>query len=104
MTSIIEHTLKTLKVANTTLKEDLLRNDNAKCYHCAYLILSLPSLGQSTGIKIIRYDYSYPQAGKDICDRRITSLRSHMCCYINEDPNIKSASDKKAANDSYRGV
>ena len=27
-----------------------------------------------------------------------------MCCYINEGHNIKSASDKKAANDSYCGV
>ena len=37
----------------TFLKE---KRDNAGCYLCSYLILSLPSLRPCTGIKIIRYD------------------------------------------------
>ena len=36
-----------------SLKE---KRDNAGCYLCSYLILSLPSLRPCTGIKIIRYD------------------------------------------------
>ena len=102
--SIIEHTLTTLKAANPNIQEAFLRSDNAGCYHCAYLILSLPSLGERAGIRIVRYDFSEPQAGKDVCDRRIATVKSHMRHYINEGHDIKSASDMKAAIDSYGGV
>ena len=102
--SIIEHTLTTLKAANPNIQEAFLRSDNAGCYHCAYLLLSLPSLGERAGIRIVRYDFSEPQAGKDVCDRRIATVKSHMRRYINEGHDIKSASDMKAAIDSYGGV
>ena len=51
-----------------------------------------------------RYDFSDPQAGKDVSDRRITTVKSHMRRYINEGHDIKSAGDMKAAIDSYGGV
>jgi len=102
--SILEDTLKTLKKAIPSLKEAFLRSDNAGCYYCSYLILSLPDLGKRTGITISRYDFSDPQAGKDVCDRRIATVKSHMRRFINEGNDIKSASDMKAAIDSYGGV
>ena len=102
--SIIEHTLTTLKVANPNIQEAFLRSDNAGCYHCAYLILSLPSIAERAGIKIARYDFSDPQAGKDVCDRRIATVESHMRRYINEGHDIKSGSDMKAPIDSHGGV
>ena len=102
--SIIEHTLKTLKATNPNIQEAFLRSDNAGCYHCAYLILSLPSIGERSGIRIARYDFSDPQAGKDVCDRRIATVKSHMRRYINEGHDIKSASDMTAAVDSFGGV
>ena len=104
VTSIIEHTLTTVKVASPNIQKAFLRSDNAGCYHCAYLILSLPRLGEHAGIKIARYDFSDPQAGKDVCDRRITTVKSHMRRYIDEGHDIKSAMDMKAAIDSYGGV
>ena len=52
------------------------------------LILSLPSLGERAGIRIVRYDFSEPQAGKDVCDRRIATVKSHMRRYINEPINL----------------
>ena len=51
-----------------------------------------------------RYDFSEPQAGKDVCDRRVTSVKSHMRRYINEGHDIKSAGDMKAAIDSSFGA
>ena len=33
---------------------------------------------------IKRYDFSDPQAGKDICYRRTAALKAHMRRYINE--------------------
>ncbi|KAK2564629.1 hypothetical protein P5673_012100 [Acropora cervicornis] len=40
-----------------------------------------------------RYYFSDSQAGKDICDRRIATVKSHIRCYINEGHDIKSAGD-----------
>jgi len=65
--------------------------DNTRCYLCSHLIHSLASLRECTGIKIIRYDFSDPQAGKDLCDRRIATVQSHVHCNINEGHNIKGS-------------
>ena len=101
---MIEHTLATLKTLKPNLNQVYLRSDNAGCYHCAYLLLSLPSIGDRTGVKIARYDFSEPQAGKDICDRRTAALKSHMRRFINEGNDVKTASGTKAAIESYGGV
>ena len=55
-------------------------------------------------MKIARYDFSDPQAGKDVCDRRIGTVKSHMRRYISEGHDIRSTADMKAAIDSYGGV
>jgi len=103
--SILEHTLATLKSIKPSLEEAFLRcSDNAGCYHCAYMILSLPSLGERVGIKLTRFDFSDPQAGKDICDRRIAATKSHMRRFLNEGNDIQTASDMKTAIESYGGV
>ena len=84
-----------LKSSYSNLTDALLRSDNAGCYHNAFLILSLPSIGERTGIRILRYDFSDPQAGKDICDRRIVTLKSHMGRFINEGNDINTAKDMR---------
>jgi len=45
----------------------------------AFLILSLPSIGERAGIKILRYDFSDPQAGKHVWYLRIATLKSQSC-------------------------
>ena len=67
--------------------------DNTGCYLCSHLIHSLASLRECTGIKIVRYDFSDPQAGKYLFDRRTATVQSHVCCNINEGHDSKSASD-----------
>jgi len=63
--------------------------NNTRCYLCSHLIHSLPSLRECTGIKIVGYDFSDPQAGKDLCDRRIATVQSHVRCNINEGTTLK---------------
>ena len=104
MASIIKHTLTALKALKPNLSQVYLRSDNAGCYHCGYLLLSFLSIGDRTGVKITRYDFSEPQAGKDICDRRVAGLKSHMRPFLNEGNDIKTASDMKTAFESYGGV
>ena len=104
MASILEHTLATLKGLKPHLSEAFLRSDNAGCYHTAFLLLSLPSLGERTGVRIARYDFSEPQAGKDICDRRIASVKSHIRRFVNEGNDVQTAAHMKAAIESHGGV
>ena len=93
-----------MKRQESRLNEAFLTSDNAGCYHCAFLLLSLPSLGKRVGVRIARYDFTEAQAGKDIRDRRAAALKSHITRYINEGNDIKTASDMKAAIDSHGGV
>jgi len=93
-----------MKALKPQLSEAFLRSDNAGCYHNAFLLLFLPSIGQRVGITVKRYDFSEPQAGKDICDRRIAILKGHMRRFLNEGHDIKSASDMKVAIESHGGV
>ncbi|XP_073256108.1 uncharacterized protein [Porites lutea] len=102
--SIIEDSLTTMKRQKPRLNEAFLRSDNAGCYHCAFLLLSLPSLGRRIGVRIARYDFSEAQAGKDICDRRAAALKSHIRHYINEGNDVKTARHMKATIESYGGV
>ena len=104
MASILESTLVAFKTSYSNLNEAFLRSDNAGCYHNAYLILSLPSLGERVGIRIFRYDFSNPQTGGDVCDRRKATLKSHMRRFINEGNDINTANDMKVAIESYGGV
>lgn len=93
-----------LKSSYSNLSEAFLRSDNAGCYHNAFLILSLPSIGERAGIRVLRYDFSDPQAGKDVCDRRIATLKSHMRRFINEGNDINTAQQMKVAIESYGGI
>ena len=97
MASILESTLVALKSSYSNLSEAFLRSDNVGCYHNAFLILSLPSIGERAGIRILPYDFSNPQAGKDVCDCRIATLKSHMWRFINEGHDINTAKDMKIA-------
>lgn len=101
---MIEHVLTQLKESHPRIKEAFLRSDNAGCSHCGPLMLAIPGISRRVGVTIRRYDFSDPQSGKDICDRRIATMKSHMRRYLNEGNNINSASDMKRALDSYGGV
>ena len=48
--------------------------------------------------------FSEPQAGKDICDRRVAVPKRHMRRFLNEGNDIRTASDMKTAIESYGGV
>ena len=86
------------------LAEAFLKSDNAGCYHTAFLLLSLPSLGERSAVRVARYDFSEPQAGKDICDRRIASIKSHIRRFVNEGNDVETAASMKAVIESHGGV
>ncbi|KAI8490451.1 hypothetical protein Bbelb_317190 [Branchiostoma belcheri] len=99
-----ESVLSIIKAENPTLCKVFLRSDNAGCYHCAPLLLSMPAISQKTGISVLRYDFSDPQAGKHICDRKIASMKTHIRRFVNERHDVVTAEDMKQALESHGGV
>lgn len=45
---------------------------------------SLPSIGHETGIRVIGYDFSEAQHGKDICDRKTATMKQHARRFVAE--------------------
>ena len=53
------------------------------------------------GIVTRRYDFSESNSGKDICDRHISPMKSHICQHVNSGHDVENAADMKEALDSY---
>jgi hypothetical protein len=104
VTSIVENLLHTIRKDYPSVTKVNLRSDNAACYHNGPLLLSLRYISERTGITIQGYDFSDPQAGKDICDRKIASMKSHMRRWLNEKHDITTAEEMKTALESHGGV
>ena len=80
--SIIGSIIEILKREQPFISEVYLHSDNGACYHNAHLLFALPAIGSRTGIHIRRYDYSEPQVGKDIFDRKIAPMKAHIRRYV----------------------
>ena len=102
--SIIEHLLKTLKEEYLTLKQCFLCSDNAGCSKNRALLLSLPEVSGCSGIKVVHYNFSDPQASRDICDCKIASMKAHIKRWVNEKHDVLTAEDMKQAVESHRGL
>ena len=57
-----------------------------------------------TGVRPVRYDFSEPQAGKDICDRKTAAMKAHIKRGVNERHDVVTAEDMKAALESHGGI
>lgn len=95
--SILENLLKAIKAENPETESVYLRSDGAGCYHNNFLIAAVTDIGERTGIRILRYDYSEPQHGKDVCDRILCPMKASICRYCNEGNDILSADDMRIA-------
>ena len=99
--SIIENLLINVKKEHPHFDSAFFRSDNAGCYHSGALLLSLSHIGKRTGIAPLRYDFSDPQSGKDICDRKTAPVKSHIRRYVNEKHDVLTAFDMKNALESH---
>ena len=102
--SVIEHLLHTVKLEYPSINKAFLRSDNAGCYHKGPLLLSLSAIGKRTGVMPLRYDFSDPQAGKDICDRKTAPMKAHIRRWVNEKHDVITAEDMKQALESHGGL
>ena len=102
--SIFQHLFETIKAEYPSISKAFLRSDNAGCYHNGPLLLCLSEIGKIAGVKPIRYDFSEPQAGKDICDRKTAPMKAHIRRFVNENNDVRTAEDMKRALESHGGL
>ena len=102
--SVVEHVLSTVKKVNPKVERVFVKSDNAGCYHNSQLLFALQGIGNRTGITVKRYDFSDPQSGKDICDRKIAPMKAHIRRYVNEKHDVLTAEDMKRALESHGGT
>ena len=95
--SIFENLLITIKSSSPNLKQAYLRSDVAGCYHNNMLVAALKDIGARLGISVIRYDFSEPQQGKDICERIICPLKSSIRRFCDEGNYIINAQHMRKA-------
>ena len=102
--SIVEHTISMIKMEDPHIATVYLRSDNAGCYHNTELILSLKAMGDRHDVVFSRYDFFDPQSGKDVCDRRIASMKTHIRHWVNEGHDVTTAGEMKILLESHGGV
>ena len=95
--SVFEDLLTTIKKEHPHIKKIYLRSDEAGCYHNNMLLAALKDVGKRIGIDIIRYDYSEPNFGKDICDRILCPMKLAIRNFCNQGHDILRAEDMREA-------
>jgi len=73
-------------------------------YHCNALLSTINSISRRSGIEVIRYDFSDPRLGKDVCDRKIAPYKQCLRHYVAENHNVESAKDIKKGLESPPGT
>ena len=68
------------------------------------LLSTIISTSRRSGIEVIRYDFSDPQSGKDLCDRKIAPCKQRLRHYVAENHNLESAKDIKKGLESPPGI
>ena len=102
--SIFEHLFQTIKAEYQSISKAFVRSDNAGCYHNGPLILCLHEVAKNAGVNLIRYDFSEPQAGKDICDRKTAPMKAHIRRFVNKNNDVTTAEEMKKALESHGGL
>uniref|UniRef100_A0A7E4V202 C2H2-type domain-containing protein n=1 Tax=Panagrellus redivivus TaxID=6233 RepID=A0A7E4V202_PANRE len=75
-------------VSKCGITDVILRSDNAPNYHNRDVILSLPRISEITGVRIQRYAFSEPQAGKSACDRHAALVKNRVRDYVDTIHNV----------------
>ena len=86
--SILENLFANIKINFPEVKQAFLRSDEAGCYHNSNLIAAAKDVGNRVGIAVVRYDFSEPLQGKDICDRVLCSMKASIRRYCAEEHDI----------------
>ncbi|XP_048734617.2 uncharacterized protein LOC125650391 [Ostrea edulis] len=80
------------------------RSDNAACYHCSSLWITIPHISLLMGITVQRFDFSEAQNENSYCGAKNSTHAWEDKKGVAEDINVLTAGDMKEAIDDYGGV
>ena len=99
--SIMLDCLTTLKKEIPELEMAYYKQDNAGCYHSGNSIISAKLAGDAVGVAVVRNDFSDPQGGKGVCDRKAATIKGrYVGRYVNEGNDVINALQFKTAIES----
>ncbi|CAC5370794.1 unnamed protein product [Mytilus coruscus] len=103
---ILTDLLQQLPLILPLVTEIFLKSDNAGCYHCVPLISYIHNINVNGGFsdKIVQYNFSEAQSGKDICDVKTSHCKMHILRYSGEGHDVLSAEGMSTALNSNGGV
>ena len=102
--AILDDVVSQLKTIMPELQTISIRSDNVGCYHCAQTLISAPQIAKRHDLQISRIDCSEPQGGKEACDCKAATIKSHMAAFLNSGHDIETAEQTKEAIESSGGV
>ena len=102
--SIMIDCLVSLKKDIPELEMVYYKQDNAGCYHSGNSIISAKMAGDVAGVAVVRNDFSDPQGGKGVCDRKAATIKGDVGRYVNEGNDVINALQFKTAIESGQGT
>ncbi|XP_020608740.1 uncharacterized protein LOC110047346 [Orbicella faveolata] len=102
--AIMHHVLTTLKREHPEENKAYFCHDNAGCYHSSRTLLACREMPASTGVQVVRIDFSDPQGGKGAVDQLAATCKGHVRAFINEGHDVCTATDLRNALLSYGGL
>ena len=78
----------------------MLRSDKAGCYHSSSLLSTIYSISKQTGIEVICYEFSDPQAGKDLTDHKIAPCKKRVRNFVLENNDMERADNMNSGLES----
>ena len=102
--AIMSDAVGKLKKIMSNLKTLFYGQDNAGCYRSGPTIISASLLSKLHGVTIKRMDFSDPQGGKGVCDRKTVDIKTHMKVHLNQGNDIETAHQMVNAMTASVGV
>jgi len=100
----MQHVLATLKQEHPEINQTYFRQGNTGCYHSSRTLVMCREISESTGVKVKRLDFSYPQGRKGAAGRLAASCKSHIRVFINEGHDVCTENDLRNALLSHGGL
>ena len=102
--SIMLDCLTTLKKEIPDLEMAYYKQDNAGCYHSGNSIISAKLAGDAVGVAVVGNDFSDPQGGKGVCDRKAATIKGDVGRYVNKGNDVINALQLKTTIESGQGT
>lgn len=101
---MMEHVVSTLAKEHPEITTINYRSDNAGCYHSAGTLLAVKAIRERTGVNVGRYDYSEPQGGKAVADRKSAQIKAHVKHFVRQGNDVTTPNQFRDAILSRGGV